>query len=115
MSKRFILFDHDGVLVETEPWYYEATRLAVASLGVELDLASYLQDMATGGTAWEQARAKGASDADVVRQRDYRNQLYQEFLRTRDIEIQCVGETLDALSRNYQMLLNCDTETTIWK
>ena len=105
MSKRFILFDHDGVLVEPAPWYYEATRLAVASLGVELDLPSYLQDMATGGTAWEQARSKGASDAEVVRQRDYRNQLYQEFLRTRDIEIQHVGETLDALSRNYQMAI----------
>ena len=22
--KRYLLFDHDGVLVDTEPWYYQA-------------------------------------------------------------------------------------------
>jgi len=27
--KTTILWDHDGVLVDTEPWYFEATRLAL--------------------------------------------------------------------------------------
>ena len=33
--KRYILFDHDGVLVETEQWYYLANKRALASLGYE--------------------------------------------------------------------------------
>ena len=26
----FLLWDHDGVLVDTERWYFEATRVAMA-------------------------------------------------------------------------------------
>lgn len=104
-SKRFILFDHDGVLVETEPWYYEATRRAVAPLGVDLNLARYVNDMATGGTAWVQARGRGAADADVERQRTYRNELYQQYLRTKGIEIPGVNETLAELRQSYAMAI----------
>ena len=30
MPTRFLLWDHDGVLVDTERWYFEATRIALA-------------------------------------------------------------------------------------
>ena len=33
-SKKYILWDHDGVLVDTEFWYYEATCKALAELGI---------------------------------------------------------------------------------
>jgi len=32
--KSYILWDHDGVLVDTEPWYFEATRQTIEPLGV---------------------------------------------------------------------------------
>lgn len=68
--KRYILWDHDGVLVETEPLYFEATRNALAGLGVELPLDGYLADMALGRTAWERARSDFElihRDRDIVR------------------------------------------------
>ena len=50
--KKYILFDHDGVLVDTELWYYKAGERALADIGVTLDRDQYLRDM-------NQGRARG--------------------------------------------------------
>jgi beta-phosphoglucomutase-like phosphatase (HAD superfamily) len=42
---QYILFDHDGVLVDTERWYYQAGRRALADIGFTVDQDQYLQDM----------------------------------------------------------------------
>ena len=104
-SKRFILFDHDGVLVETEPWYFEATRITIAELGIELDKPDYLAWMAEGRSNWQRAIERGVSEADVQRQRDKRNVLYQEFLATKDIEIAGVDEVLAELAQDYSLAI----------
>jgi phosphoglycolate phosphatase-like HAD superfamily hydrolase len=50
--KKYILFDHDGVLVDTEFWYYKAGERALADVGLALDKDQYLWDMNRGlGTA----------------------------------------------------------------
>lgn len=46
--KRYILFDNDGVLVETEPWYYEANVRALGALGVSFSREQCLTLMADG-------------------------------------------------------------------
>ena len=33
--KKYMLFDHDGVLVDTEFWYYKAAERALADVGRE--------------------------------------------------------------------------------
>lgn len=103
--KSYILWDHDGVLVDTEHWYYEATRRAIEPLGVTLDKTRYLKDMASGRSAWEQAIALGATDDEVRQHRDARNALYQQFLRTEDIGIEGVSEVLSTLARDYRMAI----------
>ena len=40
MAIRFLLWDNDGVLVDTEEGYYLATRRALGEIGIELDLAT---------------------------------------------------------------------------
>jgi beta-phosphoglucomutase-like phosphatase (HAD superfamily) len=87
MNDRFLLWDHDGVLVDTERWYFEATRIALAQVGVELSQASYLELAAAGGSCWDLPRARGLAERDVERGRADRDRLYQEFLRTEPIEI----------------------------
>ena len=42
--KKYILFDHDGVLVDTECWYYRAGERALADIG----LALVVEDFARG-------------------------------------------------------------------
>lgn len=55
--KKYILFDHDGVLVDTEFWYYKAGERALADIGFTLDKDQYLRDMTQSLGTWSQARA----------------------------------------------------------
>lgn len=103
--KSYILWDHDGVLVDTEHWYYEATRRAIEPLGVVLERSRYLADMALGRSAWEQARALGATEAAVREHRQARDALYQHYLRTEDIGIDGVTDVLAALAADYRMAI----------
>ena len=101
--KKYILFDHDGVLVDTERWYYLAGERALAEIGVTLDQDQYLRDMAQGLGTWAQARAAGVDEATISRQRDVRNDYYQHYLRTEAIEIDGVVDTLAELSQHVRM------------
>ncbi len=101
--KKYILFDHDGVLVDTEFWYYKAGERALADIGFNLDRDQYLRDMTQGLATWAQARAAGIDEQTISGQREVRNVYYQEYLRTEDIEIEGVLETLDVLAGEYMM------------
>ncbi len=101
--KKYILFDHDGVLVDTESWYYKAGERALAEIGLTLDKDQYLRDMNQGLGTWAQARAAGIDEQTISRQREVRNAYYQEYLRTEAIEIEGVVETLAELSRYVRM------------
>ena len=101
--KKFILFDHDGVLVETEQWYYLANKRALASLGIDLPRDAYLMNMADGVSAWEAARDSGVAESEIERGRELRNRYYQEYLTTEDIEIDGVLQTLTELADTYRM------------
>jgi len=101
--KKYILFDHDGVLVDTEQWYYLAGKRALASLGIDLHLDAYLVNMANGVSAWEAARVSGILESEISRGRELRNRYYREYLVTEDIEIKGVLETLAVLAAEYRM------------
>jgi beta-phosphoglucomutase-like phosphatase (HAD superfamily) len=65
--KKFILFDHDGVLVDTEQWYFNAGERALADIGFKLDKSQYLKDMHHSGGTWFQARAAGIPE-EIIKQ-----------------------------------------------
>ena len=101
--KKYILFDHDGVLVDTEFWFYKAGARALADIGLTLDRDQYLRDMTQGMATWAQAIAAGVDEQTISRQREVRDVYYQEYLQTEDIEIDGVLETLDVLADEYRM------------
>jgi HAD superfamily hydrolase (TIGR01509 family) len=103
--KKYVLFDHDGVLVDTEFWYYRAGERALADIGVTLDKDRYLRDMNQGLGTWAQARAAGVDEQTISRQREVRNAYYQEYLRTEAIEIDGVIEALAELSQYVRMAI----------
>ncbi len=103
--KKYVLFDHDGVLVDTEFWYFKAGERALAEIGFTLDRDQYLRDMTQGMATWAQARAAGIDEQTISRQRDVRNAYYQEYLRTEAIEIEGVVETLAELSDYVRMAI----------
>ena len=103
--KKYVLFDHDGVLVDTEFWYFKAGERALADIGFTLDRDQYLRDMTQGSATWAQARAAGVDERTISRQREVRNAYYQEYLRTEAIEIEGVVETLAELSNYVRMAI----------
>ncbi len=100
-----ILFDHDGVLVDTEPLYFEATQIKLAELGVEFSEEDYLRLQAGGHNAWQDALDYGHTQAKIDAKRAERNVLYQEFLTTRDIDIDGVEEVLAELAQTFGMAI----------
>jgi HAD superfamily hydrolase (TIGR01509 family) len=103
--KRYILWDNDGVLVDTEFWYFKATQRALAELGVTLQKHTYLQRMAQGQSSWELAAAAGIDSNRIVMQRQQRDAWYQEYLLREDIEIPGVEQLLETLSRTHRMAI----------
>ena len=102
---QYILFDHDGVLVDTEFWYYQAGRRALADIGVTVEQDQYLRDMNQGLGTWARALAAGIDAQTIDRQRQVRDAYYQEYLRTEPIEIAGVVETLAELSPHVRMAI----------
>jgi HAD superfamily hydrolase (TIGR01509 family) len=103
--KKYILFDHDGVLVDTELWYYKAGERALADIGLTLNKDQYLRDMSRGSGTWAQARAADVDEQTIIRLRALRDDYYQEYLRTEAIEIDGVVETLAELSKYVHMAI----------
>ena len=103
--KKFILFDNDGVLVETEPLYFEANVKALKELGITLTFERYMKIMARGGTAWEVAIEAGITKGIIDEKRFQRDIYYQELIKTRNTVIPNVREILKELSQNYKMAI----------
>jgi len=110
--KKYILFDNDGVLVNTEPWYHRAGERALADVGFTLDKEQYVQGMAQALGTWAQARAAGVDEQTISRQRAVRDEYYQEYLRTESIEIEGVVETLAELSKHVRMAIVTTSKRT---
>lgn len=98
-----LLFDHDGVLVDTEQWYFEATREALARLGVVMTFDDYKQHLVDGASSWTGAESQGATPDDIYGARSWRDDRYQHYLQTCDIDIDGVAEVLSELAQTYQM------------
>ena len=105
MGTQYLLWDHDGVLVDTERWYFEATRTALARVNVELSKKRYLELMATGRGCWEFARASGVPAHEIPVRRAERDVLYQEFLRTKPSQIEGVADILAELAPSHRMAI----------
>jgi HAD superfamily hydrolase (TIGR01509 family) len=96
-----LLFDHDGVLVDTEFWYYKATQDELRAMDITMTLEDYMDHMVTGQSAY--ASALSAPEREAFRER--RNRRYENFLLTQDIQIPGVENTLAALHGKYPMAI----------
>lgn len=103
--KKYILFDNDGVLVETEKWYFEANKKALKDIGLTLEFDFYQKIMIKGGSAFELATLNQYSNEIIEKQRKIRDIYYQEFLQTKDLTISNVESTLKELSKSYKMAI----------
>jgi HAD superfamily hydrolase (TIGR01509 family) len=100
--KKYILFDNDGVLVETEQWYYEASKRALKEyFNYNIEFEKYMEIMTNGKGVW--VVIPDATQKQIDQARDQRNIYYQEYLQSKNLVIDGVHEVLKKLSLNMQM------------
>lgn len=110
--KKYILFDHDGVLVDTEQWYFMSNQRALSELGIALDKAQYLKNMANGISCWDLARSRDIDESIIAEQRVRRNLYYQHYLQNKDITIPGIESLLGELSKEYKMAIITTSKRT---
>jgi HAD superfamily hydrolase (TIGR01509 family) len=109
---QYILWDNDGVLVDTELWYFKATQRALAELGVPLDDATYQQRMVRGASSWELASQAGIDAARIAAKRQQRDEYYQAYLAEEDIAVPGVEQVLESLANNHGVKMAIVTTST---
>ena len=93
-----IFFDNDGVLVDTEPLFLEATQEILASVGVVLRDEDYHEiSMRQGRSVFSLARERGLSDDEIRRLRAIRDLRYSELIDAGVHVFDGVRETLEGL------------------
>jgi len=111
-TPKYILWDHDGVLVDTEEWFFQATRRGLAEIDVTISRIEYQRIRAHGTTAWPLARKMGISREKYQQHRAHRDALYQEYLKTEPIEIEMVENILEQLKDHCRMAIVTTSKRT---
>ncbi len=99
-----ILWDNDGVLVDTECLFFESTRRTLAKIGIQLSLEQFLDlSMRQGRSAFDLAIESGYPKERVASLKRERDLLYSEMLRNQTRVLPGVAETLKALHGRMRM------------
>jgi HAD superfamily hydrolase (TIGR01509 family) len=106
-----ILFDNDGVLVDTEALYFRANREALATVGVDLDEPTYVQYFLREGLgAWHLAEARGITPEEIVSLRAERDRRYFQLVEEAELVIPGVSELLPRLAARFRMAIVTSSE-----
>jgi HAD superfamily hydrolase (TIGR01509 family) len=99
-----LLWDNDGVLVDTERWYFQATQEVFAGAGIDLTPELYFEYFLSRshGTSTF-ASARGLSEADIAAMQASRNERYSQLLEQECITLDGVRETLALLRPHFVM------------
>jgi len=104
MTIEAIFWDNDGVLVDTEHLYFEATRDTLATRGLALTQALYLDlFLLQGRGILYFADEFGWDESELNAIRRERGALYSQLLRERSRVIDGVEEVLAALHGRFRM------------
>lgn len=98
-----LLWDNDGILVDTERHYFESSRRALSELGLELGLELFREVFLTSSRGM--THFFGDDLATLSRVRARRDQIYTEILEDLNPILPNVSETLVVLAEQYRMAI----------
>lgn len=101
-----LFLDNDGVLVDTEKYYFEANRDICNKYGHVLDREEYGElFLKTNKGVRSIFEPLGFSEEKIEVLRGERDRLYASFLRTREIGLPGVGEGLRRLADHFDLCM----------
>jgi HAD superfamily hydrolase (TIGR01509 family) len=110
-----ILFDNDGVLVDTEGLYFRANREVLAGVGVDLDEVAYVELFLREGLgAWHLAEARGLAAGAIGALRAARDRRYLDLVeageRHGEILIPEASDLVRRLAARYRLAIVTSSE-----
>jgi len=101
---KYIFFDNDGVLVDTEKYFFKATHEILLKQGIALTKEKFIELTLVGNEGgWRLAREKGFSELQINEMREERNELYAGYLAENSLLIKGVKNTISILSNKYNL------------
>jgi len=101
-----IFWDNDGVLVDTEKYYFQATIETIASIGIDISKEEFIEfSLKESKGVWHLAVEKGLNPDSLLELKNKRNELYNQYVKTKDIFIPYIERVLKNLSNKYQMAI----------
>jgi HAD superfamily hydrolase (TIGR01509 family) len=101
-----IFLDNDGVLVDTEKYYFEASRETCRAHGYDLTRADYQKFfLASGAGMREVGKGLGWTEEKIAGVRAERDARYGELLGTREIALPGVAEGLERLNARFDLCI----------
>jgi len=100
-GERAILWDNDGVLVDTEKVFFEANRRELAALGIEASWADFEEISLRRGNSLLTLSGLDGDDLRALYAR--RDALYSQLLRSEEIAIGGMDELLSRLAPRFRM------------
>ncbi|MCU0609041.1 MAG: HAD family phosphatase [Chitinispirillaceae bacterium] len=101
-----IFLDNDGVLVDTEKYYFEASRIVCERLGFELTAQGYRENFLLSNTGMAGILSLRGFAPDRIREiRAERDAVHADLLRTREIALPGVSAGLAALSAGFRLCM----------
>lgn len=106
MKFKQIFWDNDGVLVDTERYYLQANREALAQLDITLTEELFVEiSLTKGRSLLELATARGHAVDTTEELKEWRNNRYARLLDLEDMTLPGVYETLKTLHGKLKMAI----------
>ena len=105
--QKAILWDNDGILVNSEVLFYEANKQYFKRHEIYLDLDLYFEHfLCNSAGSWHLLREKGLNDEQITAARSKRNELYIELLdSTPDLTTPGIEKVLQHFSEKCHMAI----------
>ncbi len=99
-----VLWDNDGVLVETEGLYFSATQTVLATVGIHLTPEQFIDiSLRQGQSTFKLAAEQGIPAETITHLRADRDRIYSGFLQTEPCLIEGVEDALRSLHGRVRM------------
>ena len=106
MTFEYIFWDNDGVLVDTERYYLQANREALAMVSIPLSDAQFARiSLKEGRSVLDLATVRGLPDRAMKELRRWRNERYAELLGQEELVLAGVSKVLNGLHGRIKMAI----------
>ena len=106
MKFQYIFWDNDGVLVDTERYYLQACREALAQTGTTLTDTQFATiSLGEGRSVFDLASCRGIPEETISELRVWRDERYAELLGEKEMTLTGVREVLQRLHGRIKMAI----------